>query len=81
MARIEYDDVDIKEFKKSAEGRSYLDYNDKVGGEPLCMMVPFGYPEGFEKYGSVIAVYEACIREGKTWEELLGFKPPDDADI
>ena len=78
MAKIQYEDWEIKSFNESAEGRKYIEYNDKVGGEPIGMMIPFGYPEGVEKMGGVIAVYEKCIEQGITWEELLGYNPPED---
>lgn len=81
MAKIEYDSVDLKFFSETEEGRKYLEYNDKVGGEPLGLTVPFGHPSGVEEMGGVIAVYEACIKRGITWEELLGYAPPDDAVI
>jgi len=79
MPKIEYEPWEIKDFEETEEGKKYIEYNDKVGGEPLGLIVPFGYPAGFEKYGSVIAVYDECIKQGKTWEELLGFDPPEDA--
>ena len=81
MARIEHDSVDLEFFKETEEGRKYLEYNDKVGGEPIGLMVPFGYPDGVEEMGGVIAVYDECIRRGITWEELLNFHPPEDAII
>lgn len=79
MPKIEYDSVDLKYFNQTEEGRKYLEYNDKVGGEPIGLMVPFGYPEGVEEMGGVIAVYEECIKHGKTWEDLLGYHPPEGA--
>ena len=82
VTKIEYDETDLKLFKMDEEGRKYLEYNDKVGGEPIGLTVPFGYPEGVEKMGGVIAVYDECIKQGITWEELLDYKqPPDDAVI
>lgn len=79
MAKIEYDSVDLKYFNETEEGRKYLEYNDKVGGEPIGLIIPFGYPDGVEKMGGVIAVYEKCIEQGITWEDLLGYHPPEDA--
>ena len=79
MVKIQYEDWEIKSFNESAEGRKYIEYNDKVGGEPIGMMIPFGYPDGVEEMGGVIAVYEKCIELGITWEELLGYNPPEDA--
>lgn len=79
--KIEYDAADLKLFNETEEGRKYLEYNDKVGGEPIGLIVPFGYPEGVEEMGGVIAVYDKCIEQGKTWEDLLGYHPPDDVII
>ena len=79
--KIVYDDWEIEMFRESEEGRKYLEYNEKVGGEPLGLMVPIGYPAGVEEMGGVIAVYEECIRRGIPWEDLLDFHIPDDAKI
>ena len=81
MSKIEYDSVDLKYFKETEEGRKYLEYNDKVGGEPIGLIVPFGYPKGVEEMGGVIAVYDECIKRGITWEDLLDFHPPEDVEI
>lgn len=64
---------------KTAEGRAYLEYNDKVGGEPIGLTVPFGYPPGVDEAGGVVAVYRKCIELGVTWEKFLKYKPPSDA--
>ena len=63
------------------KGRTYLEYNDSVGGESIGLMVPFGYPAGVEAMGGGIAVYEECIKRGITWEALLDFHPPEGAVI
>ena len=81
MSKIEYDSVDLKYFNETEEGRKYLEYNDKVGGEPIGLMIPFGYPDGVEEMGGVIAVYDHCIKHNITWEDLLDFHPPKDAEI
>ena len=81
MSKMKYDSVDLKYFKETEEGRKYLEYNDKVGGEPIGLIVPFGFPDGVEEMGGVIAVYEECIKQGRTWEDLLGYHPPADAVI
>ena len=71
MAKIEYTKTDIEIFKLTSIGRAYLEYNDKVGGGP------FGYCTGMpdfeieERYGGIEGLYEECIKQGKTWEELL----------
>ena len=81
MAKIQYEDWEIKLFNETEEGQKYLEYNDKVGGEPIGLMVPFGYPEGVEEMGGVIAVYDKCIKQGTTWEELLKYNPPENIII
>lgn len=72
--KVKLDSFGLRMFKETEEGRAYLEYNDKVGGEPLGLIVPIGYPEGVEEMGGVIAVYKECIKRGKTWEELLGYE-------
>ena len=79
--KIEYESWEIKLFKETEEGQKYLEYNDKVGGEPISLMVPFGYPKGVEEMGGVIAVYNECIKHGIPWEELLEYNPPKDVII
>lgn len=64
----------IELYMMDEEGRSYLEYNDKIGGEPLGLVVPYGYPDGVDDLGGVVAVYQECIKQNKTWEELLGVK-------
>ena len=81
MKKYKLDKVDIKHLSQSEEGRKYLEYHAKTGGEPLGLMIPFGYPHGVEERGGVIAVYDECIRLGMRWEELLDFHPPQDADL
>lgn len=81
MSKVKYRSWEIKCFEETEQGRKYIEYNEKVGGEPLGLIVPFGYPEGVEEMGGVIAVYEKCIELGVTWEELLDFHPPTDAII
>lgn len=71
MAKIEYDDVQEEIFKETPIGRAYWEYNEKVGGKP------FGYCTGMpvikidEDYGGLVGLYHECIKQGKTWEELL----------
>lgn len=71
-------DYEIKILQADEEGRAYIEYNDKVGGEPIGLIVPFGYPPGVEERGGVIAVYKECIEKGVTWETLLDFKTSKD---
>ena len=75
MAKNVFDDVQRDIYSRSPIGRAYLEYNDTVGGEP------FGYNDGMPSsvydavdndYGGLIGLYKECIKQGKTWEELLG---------
>lgn len=81
MGRVTLDEYDIKFYESSEEGRAYLRYNAAVGGEPIGLQIPTGYPEGVEEHGGVIKVYEECIEKGITWEELLKVEIPPDVII
>lgn len=71
MAKIKYDAVDIRIFKESAVGRAYLEYNDNVGGEPFNECVDIGNIDLETEYGGIVGLYHECIKQGKTWQELL----------
>ena len=75
------DETDIKLLQQTEEGKMYLRYHEVTKGEPLGMMIPFGYPDGVEERGGVIKVYEECIKKGVTWEELLGYNDPENDDL
>jgi len=71
-----------KKVLQDEEELAYQEYNKKVGGEPIGLTVPFGYPPGVEEKGGVIAVYKECIKKGVTWEKLLNYNPIDEgADV
>ena len=78
MAKIRYAQWQIDHFMDNEEGRKYLEYNSKVGGEPIGLLIPIGHPYGVEEMGGVIAVYDECIRRNIKWEDLLDFHPPED---
>ena len=82
MTKLFYEEYEIELISTTEEGRAYLEYNDMVGGEPLGLTVPTGYPDGVEEMGGVILVYKECIKRNITWEKLLNVKlPPNDAII
>jgi len=81
MPKVRYDAWEIRLFEETEEGRKYLEYNQKIGGDPISLTVPVGYPPGVEEMGGVTAVYEKCLEKGITWEELLGYCPAGDAEI
>lgn len=71
--KIEYDAVDIEIFEMTPTGRAYLEYNEKVGGEPFndcCIGMPDFHVD--RDYGGIVGLYHECIKQGKTWQELLG---------
>ncbi|KXG42665.1 hypothetical protein [Tepidibacillus decaturensis] len=78
---VQLTDEQIELYRTDEEGRAYLEYDEIIGGEPIGLTVPFGYPDGVEEMGGVISVYQTCIEQGKTWEELLDYEQPNDADI
>lgn len=79
--KVKLEPDEVKLLQADDEGKAYLEYNDKVGGEPIGLTVPCGYPDGVDEMGGVIAVYKECIKQKRTWEELLGCDPPLKANI
>ena len=75
--KVEYDDIDIKLFKSDPIGRVYLEYNDTVGGEPFNRCGVEGVDID-KPYGGEIGLYHECIKQRKTWEDLLGVKVNSD---
>lgn len=79
--KIKIDDIQKELYQLDEVGRAYLEYNEKVGGEPIGLTMPYGYPEGVESMGGVIAVYQKCIKQKKTWQELLGIDDEVSDDV
>lgn len=58
------------------EGRTYLEYFDKFDSAPYGLCIGYPYVE------NITALHKECIKQNKTWEELLGFEhAPEDAII
>lgn len=70
-----------KKLLQTEEEAAYLEYQKIVGGEPIGLIVPFGYPPGVEERGGVVAVYKECIEKGVPWEELLDFHEDEGANV
>jgi hypothetical protein len=81
MPKKQLTDVDRELIAMDEVGKAYLEYNEAVGGEPIGLVMPFGYPDGVEEHGGVIAVYKECIEKGITWEELLKYHPDEYCDL
>lgn len=78
--KVLHDKEDIEMFQEDEVGRIYLKYNDEIGGNPIGLVVPFGYPPGVAELGGPLKVYEECIRLNTTWEQLLQYDP-NPADV
>lgn len=70
-----------KKILQDEEELAYREYKKKMGGEPIGLIIPFGYPPGVEEKGGVIAVYKECIKKGVTWEELLNYNVDERVDV
>lgn len=70
-----------KKILQDEEELAYQEYKKKMGGEPIGLIIPFGYPPGVEEKGGVIAVYKECIKKGVTWEELLNYNVDERVDV
>lgn len=66
----ELDSTDIELLNLSDEGKKYLEYHKKFKSKPFAY--GHGMPNIDEEYGSVIGLYDECIKQGKPWEELIG---------
>ena len=55
----------VEEYLKSIrtpEEKAYERYAEVIGGEPIGLEEPSGYPAGVEERGGVVAVYSAGVR-------------------
>ena len=67
---IELSNEQIEIYKMDDEGRAYLKYNELVGGEPFGYCI--GCPDIDSMYGGIVGLYQECIKQKKTWQELIG---------
>lgn len=69
MVKVKLLPEEIEMYQLDEEGKAYIEYNEKVGGEP------FGYSfDGLSlvgKFDNITELYKECIKQNKTWEELL----------
>lgn len=70
---MEYDRKELFELIKR--------YSKEIGGDPMGLTVPFGWPEGVEEHGGPVEVYKQCLKHGLTWNEYLNIEKPDDDDV
>ena len=59
---------------RTPEGKAYVEYNEKIGGDRLAPEVPFGYPAGIQEYieeHGIEQIYKECISKGISWEEMF----------
>ncbi len=56
-------------------GKAYLEYYERIGGDLFGCTVGMPvevYEAVYERYGGEIGLYKECIKQGKSWQELLG---------
>ena len=70
---MEYDQVELMEL--------IYQYEKEIGGDPMGLTVPYGWPDGVEEHGGPINVYKQCLKHGLTWREYLNIQDDDDDDI
>ena len=78
--------VSAEELKKTLAEQSpivkaYEEYNEKIGGAPVGEGI--GFPDFHieERFGGVVGLYHECIKQGKTWQELLCYAEDISTDI
>lgn len=62
-------------YSSSPIGRAYLEYYECIRGDPFGCTVGMPvevYEAVYERYGGEIGLYKECIKQGKSWQELLG---------
>lgn len=79
------DQVDKEILRNSPEGRAYVEYNERIGGDNLGLNVPWGYPSRVQKYldegHTVEEIYRECLRKGISWEEMFSCYIDSSPDI
>ena len=69
------DTIDKQMMSTTPEGRAYIEYNEKIGGDRIGLEVPWGYPPCIEEYleqgHTLEGLYRECIERGVSWEELF----------
>ncbi|HEY4601540.1 MAG TPA: hypothetical protein VIG73_09765 [Cerasibacillus sp.] len=71
------DDYILEMWKETEEGRKKLEYWNKFKGNPPGLFI--GMPSLEEYDDDLVKLMDACIKQNKTWEELLNWDVPDDA--
>jgi len=70
---------------QSPEGKAYVAYNEKIGGDNIGLNVPWGYPPRIQEYldkgHTVEEIYRDCIKEGISWEEMFSCYIDSSPDI
>ncbi len=77
--------VDIKILSSTPEGKAYVEYNKRIGGDILGLEVPNGYPPPVQEYldkgHTLEELYRECIEAGVSWEERFSWYYRDNNDI
>jgi hypothetical protein len=68
-------EIDKQLLSITPEGRAYVEYNERIGGEVIGLEEPWGYPpcisEYLEQGHTLEELYRECIERGVCWEELF----------
>lgn len=67
----------LEMWKETEEGRKKLEYWNKFKSNPPGFFI--GMPSLEEYDDDLVKLMDACIKQNKTWEELLNWDVPDDA--
>lgn len=71
--------------RQSPEGKAYVEYNERIGGDRLGLEVPWGYPPSVQNYldegHTVTEIYEECIEAGISWEERFSCYVESDPSV
>lgn len=77
--------IDKQLLSQSPEGRAYVEYNMRIGGDNLGLEVPWGYPPSVQRYldegHTVKEIYEECIQLGISWEERFSCYIENDPSV
>jgi len=69
------DDYTLEAWKKSELGRLKIKYVQTFESEPLGLWVCCG-PNTSAYDHDLVKIHQECLRQHKTWEELLDYTPP-----
>lgn len=69
----------IESLRKTSEGRAYIEYNKRIGGDMIKLSAgyPYEIQSCVDEGHTIEEIYEECISAGITWYELISLYPVD----